>query len=83
MSWAMNNCQVSLEIDVTHTDSDPVATHHMVNWEIKSPSASISELQQTALETNDAKVFGYPKDAVGDEVASGTSYHCKGLQRLA
>jgi hypothetical protein len=55
----------------------------MVNWEIKSPSASISELQQTALETNDAKVFGYPKDAVGGEAASDTSYYCKGLQRLA
>ena len=79
----MNSFQVSLEIDVTHIGSGPVAAHHMANWAIMSPSESISELQQTALEENDETVCGFLKGVVGDEAASGTSCHYKDLQRLA
>jgi len=83
MNWATNNFQVSLEIDVMHIGSGLVAVHHMVNWAIKSPSVSIFELRQTALEVSDGRLFGFLRGAVGDEAASGTSYHCKDLRRLA
>jgi hypothetical protein len=83
MNWVMNNCQVSLGIDVTHTGSGLVAAHHMANWVITSPSANISELLQTVLEVSDGTLFGFPRDAVGDEAASDISYHYMDLQRLA
>ncbi len=82
-SWATSNFQASLEIGVIHTGSGLVAAHHMANWVIESPSENIFELQQTALEGNDEMVSGFLKGAVGDEVASDTSYHCTDLQRLA
>ena len=81
MNWATYNFRVSLETDVSHIG--PVAVHHMVSWGIKSPSANIFELRQTALEANDGRVFGFPRGAVGDEAASDISYHCRDLQRLA
>jgi hypothetical protein len=81
MNWAMYNFPVSLEIDVSHIGL--VAVHHMVNRGIKSPSASIFALRQTALEVNYGRVFGFPRGAVGDEAASDTSYHCRDPQRLA
>jgi hypothetical protein len=81
MNWAMYNFPVSLETDVSHIGL--VAVHHMASQGIKSPSASIFELRQTALEANDGRVFGFPRGAVGDEAASDISYRCKDLQRLA
>jgi hypothetical protein len=83
MNWVMNNFQVSLEIDESHIGFDLVAARHKASWVIKSPSVSIFELRQTVLEGNDGRVFGSLRGAVGDEVAWGTSYHCRDLQRLA
>lgn len=68
---------------MSHIGSGLAAAHHMANWVIKSPSESIFELQQMTLEGSDGMLFGFPKGAVGDEAASGTSYHCMDLQRLA
>jgi hypothetical protein len=82
-SWATNSFQASLEIDVIHTGSGLVAAHHMANWVITSPSANISELLQTVLEVSGGTLFGFPRDAVGDEAASDISYHYMDLQRLA
>jgi hypothetical protein len=79
----MNSFQVSLVIDVTHTDSGLVAAHHMANLAIMSPSASTSELQQMVLEVSDGSLLDFQRDVVGGEVASGISYHCKDLQRPA
>lgn len=70
-------------IGVNRTGFGLVAVHHMGNWVIVSPSASIFELRRRALEVNDGRVFGFPKGAAGDGAASGISYHCMGLQRLA
>ena len=79
----MNSSQVLLEIDGTHIGSGLVAAHHMANWAIMSPWESISELPQTVLGESDETVFGFLKGVVGDEAASGTSCHCRDLQRLA
>lgn len=84
MSWVTNSFQVGWVIVVPRIDLVAVAiARHMASLEIMSPWENISELQQRVPEQTDVSLLDCQKDAVGDEAAWGTSFHCMDLPHPA
>jgi len=87
-SLRRNNFQALLVTGEVHllvirTDSDLGGPFRKVNSVIVSPLESIFELPLKVLAADDVVLLDRQIGAVGGEVASDTSCHCMGPQRLA